>query len=147
MIWCKVQFILKKNYLWFWPTKLTGFWKGKNICPWIEKKITFDTYVLIAQVVVNATKIWPRRPPESEEIFFILQQMFSFVTCHWIIIIYVEVYDMSHLKGTVQLNHVVTSINRSPFSCPVIEKFIWNESLLRPPFLCLKGDLLMQVWL
>jgi hypothetical protein len=45
--------------------------------------------------------------------------------------------------------HAVTCIKRSPFSCPIIENFIWIESLLRGHlsykaiFLCPKGDLLM----
>ena len=45
----------------------------------------------------------------------------------------------------------VTCIKRSPFSCPVIENFIWIQPLLRglskPLFLCSHGDLLIQVWL
>ena len=31
----------------------------------------------------------------------------------------------------VKSAHVVTSFKQSPFSCPAIEKFIWNEPLLR----------------
>ena len=33
--------------------------------------------------------------------------------------------------NTVKPSHVVTCIERSPFSCPVTENFIWNEPLLR----------------
>ena len=36
----------------------------------------------------------------------------------------------------------VTCIKRSPFSCPVIENF---TCLIRPSFLCPRGDLLIQV--
>jgi hypothetical protein len=54
---------------------------------------------------------------------------------------------------TVKSAHDVTCIKRSPFSSPVIEKFIWIEPLLRGHLslktllLCPKGDLLIQVWL
>ena len=33
--------------------------------------------------------------------------------------------------NTVKPSHAVTCIKRSPFSCTVIENFIWNEPLLR----------------
>ena len=51
----------------------------------------------------------------------------------------------------VKPTHVVTSIKQSPFSCPVVDNFIWIEPLLRghlsnkATFLCLKGVLLIQV--
>ena len=60
-------------------------------------------------------------------------------------------YSYSVIYQSIQSKppHAVTCIKRSPFSCPIIENFIWIESLLRGHlsykaiFLCPKGDLLM----
>jgi hypothetical protein len=61
-------------------------------------------------------------------------------------------WTLHHIRYS-QPAYTVTCIKRSPFSCPVIEKFICIEPLLRghtsykATFSCLKGDLLIQVWL
>ena len=50
------------------------------------------------------------------------------------------------------LYYAATCIKWSPFSCPIIENFMWIEPLLgghlfyKTNFLCPKGDLLIQVW-
>jgi hypothetical protein len=45
----------------------------------------------------------------------------------------ISVYSMNIHFESIQSKppHVVTCIKRSPFSCPIIENFIWIESLLR----------------
>ena len=50
----------------------------------------------------------------------------------WILFPDSQIYhDMNTLKCTVKPAHAVTCIKRSHFSCPDVENFIWNESLLR----------------
>ena len=57
---------------------------------------------------------------------------------------------MTFLKGDVDgFNNPESLIKRSPFYCPVCRKFHmnWIPLMRSPLFLCLKGDLLIQVWL
>ena len=44
---------------------------------------------------------------------------------------YNKIWIVDHKHSTIKPMHVVTCIKRSPFSCPVIENFIWIEPLLR----------------
>ena len=99
-------------------TPLTKFWilitGNVSTCAVKPIYIQSNLYIYIVKATLRKLKMWPL----------------------WAVAFYTQV------KIIVKPAHAVTCIKRSPFSCPVIENFIWIEPLLRGHFYLSQGWLL-----